>query len=221
MGEAERRGTGELKVVLAYSGGLDTSVAIKVLQDRGCDVVTLAVDVGQRNDLKSIGERARALDVAAHHYVDARQEFVEGYVFRAIKANALYQGKYPLSSALSRPLIASKLIEVARKEGAEAVAHGCTGKGNDQIRFEVTIRALAPDLEVIAPIRDRRWTRDKVLEYAKKYGVPIPERAKYSVDENLWGRSVECGPLEYPEQEPPPDAFEWTVDPEKAPDRAE
>jgi len=209
------------KIVLAYSGGVDTSVAIKLLKEK-YEVVTVTVDVGQKEDLKDVAKKAEKMGVLKHYSIDARDEFVQNYVFQAIKANALYEGKYPVSTAISRPLIASKLVEVAKKEGAEMVTHGCSGKGNDQVRFDTTIKALAPKLKIIAPIRDWRWTRDKTIAYAKKYGIPIPVKKKpYSIDQNLWGRSVECGPIEYPDQEPPEDAFEWTTAPEKAPSKSQ
>lgn len=212
------------KVVLAYSGGLDTSVAIKWIQENyGVDVVTLTVDVGQQEDLQAIEAKAKAIGALNHYFIDAKKEFAERYVFKGVKANAFYQGKYPLSTALARPLIASKLVEIAEKESAVGVAHGCTGKGNDQIRFDLTIKALAPHLKIVAPIREWKMTRDSEIEYARSKGIPMPpERKKiYSTDQNLWGRSVECGPLEDPSVEPPDDAFEWTTAPEKAPDRAE
>jgi len=209
------------KIVLAYSGGLDTSVAVKWLQENyGVDVVTLTVDVGQQEDLQAIEAKAKAIGAVTHYSLDAKQEFAERYVFRGVKANALYQGKYPLSTALARPLIASKLVEVAEKESAVGVAHGCTGKGNDQIRFDLTIKALAPHLQIVAPIREWKLTRDSEIAYAQSQGIPLPAARKkiYSTDQNLWGRSVECGPLEDPNVEPPEDAFEWTTAPEDAPD---
>ncbi|HDI46829.1 MAG TPA: argininosuccinate synthase [Candidatus Methanomethylia archaeon] len=207
------------RVVLAYSGGLDTSVAIKWLQERyGAEVITVTVDVGQQDDFKAIKEKAWKLKVLNHYTIDAKEEFARDYAFRAVKANALYEDKYPLSAALSRPLISSKLVEVAHKEGADAVAHGCTGKGNDQLRFEITIKALDPSLKVLAPIRDWGMSREEEIEYAKRHGIPISAVSKkYSIDQNLWGRSIECGPLEDPATPPPEDAFEWTVAPEKAP----
>lgn len=209
------------KIVLAYSGGADTTVAIKLLQEK-FDVITLTADVGQKEDLEAIAKKAERLGVLKHYTFDLKEEFVQNYVFPAIKSNALYEGKYPVSTALARPLIASKLVEIAEKEGAHSVAHGCTGKGNDQVRFEVAIKALAPDIEIISPIRDWQWTRDKIVAYAKKHGIPIPvKRNPYSVDQNLWGRSVECGPLDFPDKEPPSDAFEWTLSPEKAPAKPE
>ena len=212
------------KIVLAYSGGLDTSVSVKWIQEKyDVDVITLTVDVGQKDDLRAVAEKANAIGALKHYSMDARREFAEHYVFRGIKANALYQGKYPLSTALARPLIASKLVEVARQEGAVGVAHGCTGKGNDQIRFDLTITALAPDLKIIAPIREWKMSRDEEIEYAKTKGIPLPTEMKkiYSIDQNLWGRSVECGVLENPGAEPPEDAFDWTVPPEQAPEKPE
>ena len=212
------------KIVLAYSGGLDTSVLIKWLQQKyDADVITVTLDVGQKEDLKAIQEKALKLGVLKHYSIDAKEEFTRNYVFPAIKANALYEGKYPVSTALSRPLIASKLVEVAEKEGAEMVAHGCTGKGNDQVRIEVSVKALNPNLKVIAPVREWNMTRDAEIEFAKRHGIPIPvdESKPYSVDQNLWGRSIECGILEYPDKEPPEDAFEWTLPPEKAPEEPE
>ena len=208
------------KVVLAYSGGLDTSVMIKWLIERyDAKVVTVTVDVGQQEDLKAIEEKALKVGASRHYSIDARKEFAEKYLWSSVKANALYQGKYPLSTALSRPLIASKLVEVARREQAEAVAHGCTGRGNDQIRFEVSLKALAPEMKIIAPVREWDLSREMEIAYAREKGILIPTKDKpYSIDQNLWGRSVECGPLDDPAVEPPEDAFEWTVQPEKAPD---
>ena len=212
------------KIVLAYSGGLDTSVLLKWLQQKyDAEVVTVTLDVGQQEDLEPIGEKAKNLGAIKHYSIDAKEEFVKNYVFPAIKANALYEGKYPVSTALSRPLIAEKLIEVARKEDADAIAHGCTGKGNDQVRIEVSAKALAPEIEVIAPVREWNMTRDAEIEFAKKNGIPIPVDVDkpYSVDQNLWGRSIECGILEHPDVEPPEEIYEWTVSPEKAPDKPE
>ncbi len=211
------------KVVLAYSGGLDTSVIVRWLIDNyQADVITLTVDVGQPLDAKAIEDRAKATGATRHYYVDAKEEFVEGYVYPALKANALYEGKYPLASALSRPLIASKLVEVAEREKATAVAHGCTGKGNDQVRFEVTINSLAPNLKIYAPVREWKMSRDAEIEYARKHGISIPlDKSIYSIDENLWGRAIECGPLDHPDREPPPEVYEWTNPPERAPDKPE
>lgn len=211
------------KVVLAYSGGLDTSVMIKWLQEKyGAEVYTLTLDLGQRDDFREIEERAYKIGAKQHFFVDAREEFVERFVYPAIKANGFYEGKYPLSTALGRPLISEKLVEVAHKVGADAVAHGSTGKGNDQVRFDITVRALDPELKVLAPVRDWGLTRDVELEYARSRGLPISEKkSKYSIDQNLWGRSIESGPLEDPFSEPEEDVYEWVTPPEKAPDKPE
>jgi len=212
------------KVVLAYSGGLDTSICVKWLQENyKSEVITVTVDVGQGKDLNAIAERAKKLGAVKHYSIDAKQEFAKEYVFPAIRANALYEEKYPINSALSRPLIASKMVEIAKKEKANAVAHGCTGKGNDQVRFDVTIKALAPNLKIIAPVREGNMARDKEIAQAKKWGIPalIDAKSQYSIDQNLWGRSIECGPLEDPNQEPLEEIFEWTAQIEKTPDRPE
>ncbi|MEA3507908.1 MAG: argininosuccinate synthase [Synergistota bacterium] len=208
------------KVVLAYSGGLDTSVAVKWLQEQGYDVVTFTADVGQTVDLEAAKESALKVGACNAYVMDLRKEFVETMVWPALKANAMYEGKYPLNSALSRPLIAKYLAMIAKIEGAVAVAHGCTGKGQDQVRMEVCSKALNPELEVIAPVRDWHFSREAEIEYAKKHGISIPitMESPYSLDENLWGRSIECGPLEDPWTEPPSDAFSLTVDPWDAPD---
>ncbi len=207
-------------VVLAYSGGLDTSVCIRWLNEKyGFDVITLTLDLGQKEDLDEVAKRSRIIGAKKHYTMDVRKEFISDYVFPAIKTNALYEGKYPLSTALGRPLIARKLVEVAEREGAVAVAHGCTGKGNDQVRIDVTVRSLDPDLKVIAPVREWNMTRDEEMIYAQEHNIPVkPSKSIYSVDQNLWGRSVESGPLEMPDQEPLPAAFEWTTLPEEAPD---
>ena len=210
--------------MLAYSGGLDTSVAVKWMQEKySAEVVTVTVDVGQQEDLGKIEKNSKLVGAVKHYSIDARQEFVQDYAFRAVKANALYEEKYPLSSALSRPLIVSKLVEVARAEGATAVAHGSTGKGNDQVRFDVTIKSMAPDLKIIAPIREWNLPRDEEIKYAERNGIPIPVDLDnpYSIDQNLWGRSIECGVLEDPSHEAPEEIFEWTVSPEKAPSSPE
>jgi argininosuccinate synthase len=207
------------KIVLAYSGGLDTSVSIRLIQEKyDFDVITMTVDVGQGSNLKEIEEKAKIIGAIKHYSIDAKEEFVKKYIFQAIKANALYEGKYPLSAALSRPLIASKLVEVAKKENAIGVAHGCTGKGNDQVRFDITIKSLEPNLRIIAPIREWNLSRDEELKYAKEKKIPLVfEKNKvYSIDQNLWGRSIESGPLEDPSTEPPEAAFEWTESPENA-----
>ncbi|MEM4312262.1 MAG: argininosuccinate synthase [Nitrososphaerales archaeon] len=211
------------KLVLAYSGGLDTSVMVKWLGEKyGYDVITLTLDLGQREDIKEIERRALSIGSIKHYSIDAKEEFVKEYIFKAIKANALYQNKYPLGTALARPLIASKLVEIANKEGAKAVAHGCTGKGNDQVRFEVTIRALNPNLKIIAPVREWNMSRDEEINYALEKGIDIkPSKSQYSVDQNLWGRSIEGGDLEDPSLEPKEDVFEWVILPERASDKAE
>jgi argininosuccinate synthase len=198
------------KVVLAYSGGLDTSVCIKYLQTiHNHDVITVTVDCGQKDDFKEIEKKAKAIGAIKHIYIDAKEEFALTYVIPCIKANGLYQGKYPLATALARPLIATKTTEVANKEGATAIAHGCTGKGNDQIRFDVTIRSINPKLKIIAPIRDMNLTRDIEIKYAKEQNIPISvEASKYSIDLNIWGRAIEGGNIEDPYFEPPEDAFQ-------------
>ncbi|MDQ3948256.1 MAG: argininosuccinate synthase [Thermoproteota archaeon] len=199
------------RVVLAYSGGLDTSVCIRYLQTlHKLDVITVTVDCGQHDDFKEIERKAEAIGAIKHIYIDAREEFAHNYVVPSIKANGLYQGKYPLATALARPLIAAKAVEVAKKEGATAVAHGCTGKGNDQIRFDVTMRALSPNLKIIAPIRDLNLTRDLEISFAKEQNIPISSEAKkYSIDINLWGRALEGGKIEEADFEPPEEAFEF------------
>jgi argininosuccinate synthase len=208
------------KIVLAYSGGLDTSVAIRWLKEtKNLDVVTLTVDLGQAEDLQAIQEKSRQIGATNHHTIKAEKEFVEDYVYPAIKANALYERKYPISTALARPLIAQKLVETAHAENATSVAHGCTGKGNDQVRFEVAIRSQDPTLKIIAPMREWNLSREEEIRYANKNGIPVPADLDnpYSVDQNLWGRSIECGILEDPSAEPPADIYEWTSSQEQAP----
>jgi argininosuccinate synthase len=209
--------------VLAYSGGLDTSVMIKWLQEKYlAEVITVTVNVGQPENLAEAEEKANNLGVLKHYSIDAKDEFAKDYVFPAIKANALYEGKYPISTTLSRPLIVKKMVEIAKKHSATALAHGCTGKGNDQVRFDISIGALAPDLKIIAPVREWSMTRAEEIEYAKKHGIPVSTAAKkYSIDQSIWGRSIECGILEDASQEPPEDAYEWTTSPEKAPNTPE
>ena len=210
-------------VVLAYSGGLDTSVAIPWLREKGLGVVAVTVDVGQPGDFRSIREKAIRSGARKAYVVDARKEFAERYILPALKANALYEGQYPLSTALARPLIGRHLVDIARKEAAGFVAHGCTGKGNDQVRFDLCTTALAPDLQVIAPARVWNMTREQEMEYARARGIPVPttNASPYSMDENLWGRSVECGVLENPAIEPPEEAFSWTRSPLEAPGEPE
>lgn len=212
------------KVVLAYSGGLDTSVAIKWLQDQyNYDVIAVGLDVGEGKDLEFV--KKKALDVGAikSYSVDAKALFSEEYVLPALQANLLYEQKYPLISALSRPLIAKVLVDIAEKEGAVAVAHGCTGKGNDQVRFDVAFTALNPSLDIVAPVREWKMTRDEEIAYAQENGIPVPVglESPYSVDQNLWGRSNECGILEDPWAEAPKDAFDLTVDPMDSPNTPE
>ncbi len=211
------------KVVLAYSGGLDTSVAIKWLQGLGYEVVACCLDVGEGKDLNFIKEKALKIGAVQSYVLDVKEEFAKEYALAALQAHALYEGKYPLVSALSRPLIAKKLVEVAQKENAVAVAHGCTGKGNDQVRFEVSIKALDPDLEVLAPVREWKWSREEEIEYAIKNDIPIPINldSPFSIDQNLWGRSNECGVLEDPWQAPPKEAYELTAELEDTPDQPE
>jgi argininosuccinate synthase len=206
------------KIVLAYSGGLDTSVLIKWIQENyDAQVLTVTVDVGQQEDLKEIEEKAKNLGVFKHYSIDAKKEFAKNYVFSAIKANALYEGKYPISTSLSRPLIVKEMVKIAEKNEATGLAHGCTGKGNDQVRFDISFASLAPDLKIIAPVRDWNMTRDDEIKYALKKGIKVSSAAKkYSIDQNIWGRSIECGILEDATQEPPDDVFEWTVSPENA-----
>ncbi len=206
-------------VVLAYSGGLDTSVSARTLgEERGLHVVAALVDVGQAFDPAEVAARAEAAG-AELRVIDAREEFAESFCLPALHANALYEGKYPLVSALARPLIAAQTVRVAREAGARFVAHGCTGKGNDQVRFEAAFAALAPDLGVLAPVREAALSREEALALAERYGIPVSKESRtYSVDENLWGRTVECGPLEDPWTEPPDEAFGLTVDPRRAPD---
>ncbi|MEM1644406.1 MAG: argininosuccinate synthase [Ignisphaera sp.] len=209
-----------MKVVLAYSGGLDTSAILVLLRKKyNAEVVTVTVDVGQEEELNGVEERAYKLGSIKHYTIDAKKEFIEEYVFKAIKANALYEGKYPLGTALARPIIAKKIAEVAIKEGADAVAHGCTGKGNDQVRFDLTLKAyLKPDVKILAPVRELRLTRKDSIKILAENGYEVPtQHKKYSIDENLWSRSIEGGILDDPFTEPPEDIFEWTTDPIKAP----
>ena len=209
------------KLVLAYSGGLDTSVAIHWLAERDWDVMALAVDLGEAKDLDAVQEKALKHGASKSFVVDARDLFLRHFVWPTLQAGALYEGRYPLATALGRPLIAKLLVDLAREEGAVAVAHGCTGKGNDQVRFDVATGALAPDLEVVAPVREWGMTREQEIDYARTHGVEVPATVEspYSTDVNLWGRSVEAGVLEDPWEEPPAEVFAWTVDPEKAPSR--
>ncbi|MDO8737112.1 MAG: argininosuccinate synthase [Thermoleophilia bacterium] len=209
------------RVVLAYSGGLDTSVMIAWLKEKyELDTVAVLIDAGRASGLEQ--HRQKALDIGAveAHVIDAREEFANDFILPALAANALYEEKYVLVSALSRPLICKKLVEIAHASGASTIAHGCTAKGNDQVRFDLGIRSLDPSLEILAPARDWNMTREQALEYAAERNIPTPLKkdSPYSIDENLWGRTVECGPLEDPWLEPPEDAFAVTTAPEAAPD---
>jgi argininosuccinate synthase len=212
------------KIVLAYSGGLDTSVAIKWLQDNyNYDVIAVSLDVGEGKDLSFVKDKAIRVGAIESHIVDAQERFAKEYVLPVIKANAMYEGKYPLVSALSRPLISEILVEFAEKVGATAIAHGCTGKGNDQVRFEVSIAALNPNLKVVAPVREWGWSREEEIQYAKKHDIPIPINLDnpYSIDQNLWGRACECGVLEDPWCEPPEGAYDLTHHLTNTPDTAD
>ncbi|RMH81067.1 MAG: argininosuccinate synthase [Acidobacteria bacterium] len=212
------------RVVLAYSGGLDTSVIVRWLTDRGFEVITYTADVGQGEELSEIPQKAKASGAVEAIVEDLREEFAREYCLPTLRALALYEGKYPLSASLSRPLIAKKLVQHAEKYGADYVAHGSTGKGNDQVRFELSSWALNPELEVIAPVREWEFkSREEEVDYALRHSIPVKatKEKPYSIDKNLWGISIECGPLEDPWVEPPEDAFEWTVSPKKAPDEPE
>ena len=209
------------KVILAYSGGLDTSAAIKWIAEKyDMDVIALSIDLGMERDYESIRQKALKVGAIKAAVVDAKDVFINEYVFPALQADAIYEGQYTLATALARPLIAKLMVETALQEGATAVAHGCTGKGNDQVRFDVSTAALAPQLKVIAPAREWGMTREETIEYAKQHGIPVPVTvaSPYSIDENLWGKSIECGVLEDPWVEPPEDIFTWTKSPTDAPD---
>ena len=210
-----------MKVVLAYSGGLDTSVAIPWLKERyDAQVITLTVNLGGGTSRNDVQERAMKAGATKALMVDGTEDFVKYFVFPALQAGAIYQGQYTLATALGRPLIARYLLNAAHKEGAEAVAHGCTGKGNDQVRFDLSIAGMDPSLRIIAPAREWNMTREEEIQYAKARNVPLElgRRSSYSVDENLWGRSIEAGDLEDPWQEPPEEAFSWTKSAQEAPD---
>ena len=209
------------RIVLAYSGGLDTSVAIPWLADRyTAQIVAVTLDLGQGRELDAVRERALATGAAACHVIDVQEEFAHDYILPALQANALYEDQYPLATALGRPLIAKKLVEIAQREGATAIAHGCTGKGNDQVRLDVGVRALDPTLSVVAPARIWGMTRADEIEYARERGIPVPATVEspYSTDANLWGRSIECGVLEDPWVEPPEEIYTLTKTPVAAPD---
>jgi len=209
------------RCVLAYSGGLDTSVAIRWLtEELGHEVITLTADLGETRDVDPITDRALASGATRAHTADAREVFLKDFAFPTLMAGALYEGVYPLATALARPLISRLLVDIAREEGAVAIAHGCTGKGNDQVRFDVAVAALAPELRVVAPVRDWNMGRPDELRYAAEHGIDIGSSggSPYSIDANLWGRAIECGDLEDPWNEPGPDVFTWTADPSAAPE---
>src|SRR3954454_11348381 len=209
------------KVILAYSGGLDTSVMVPWIGEKyNLDVVAFTVDLGQGEDIEAIRKKALKTGAVDAVALDARNLFVDLFVWPALMAGAMYEQKYPLATALGRPLIAKLMVDVAREKGARAVAHGCTGKGNDQVRFDCTFQTLDPGLKIIAPVREWKWTRDEEIKYAAKHNIQVQAKAEspYSVDQNIFGRSVEAGVLEDPWDEPREDAYEGTVSPAKAPD---
>jgi len=209
-------------VVLAYSGGVDTSVAIKwIAENYDMDVIALSIDVGMERDYEAIRQKALKVGAVKALVVDAKDVFIDDFVFPALQADAIYEGEYPLATALARPLIAKLLVDTARAEGAAVVAHGSTGKGNDQVRFDVSTVALAPEMRVIAPAREWGFTREETIQYAERHGIPIPvtSASPYSIDENLWGKSIECGVLEDPWIEPPEEIYTWTRSPGDAPDK--
>ena len=210
-----------MKIVLAYSGGLDTSVIIKWLMDKyAAEIIAVTADLGEGKDLDFVRDKALKIGATSCHVIDAQEDFVRHYVYPALKANLMYEGKYPLATALARPLIAKMLVDIAKNEGAEAIAHGCTGKGNDQVRFDVSTIALAPELKVIAPVRDWPMSREEEIAYAAANDIPVPVKSgnPFSIDQNLWGRSIECGILEDPWAEAPEEAFELTCSIGDAPD---
>jgi argininosuccinate synthase len=209
------------KVVLAYSGGLDTSVAIRWINDKyNLEVIAVTVDVGNEKDFEVVRQKALRTGAIQAFIYDAKEQFVNDFVIPSLQAGTLYQNVYPLATALARPLMAKILVDYARQEGASHVAHGCTGKGNDQVRFDVSIQALAPEMKIIAPVREWSMTRDEEIRFAQEHNIPVPVTAAspYSTDANLWGRSIEAGVLEDPWNEPPEDAYAWTINPRFAPD---
>ncbi|GMA47298.1 argininosuccinate synthase [Tetragenococcus muriaticus] len=208
------------KVVLAYSGGLDTSVSVKWLTDQGYDVIACCLDIGEEKDIQEVRDKALTVGASQSFAIDAKEEFLQDFALIALQGNTFYENSYPLVSALSRPLIAKKLVELAHKTNATTIAHGCTGKGNDQVRFEVAISSLDPSLKVIAPVRQWQWSREEEIAYAQANGVPIPADLDnpYSIDQNLWGRACECGALEDPWSTPPEGAYEITNELSNTPD---
>ncbi|MBP1041885.1 argininosuccinate synthase [Vagococcus sp. BWB3-3] len=211
------------KIILAYSGGLDTSVSVQWLVEKGYDVIACCLDVGEGKNLEAVKQKALTVGASQSFTIDAKEEFAHDFALVSLQAHTMYENKYPLVSALSRPLIAKKLVELAHEVGATTIAHGCTGKGNDQVRFEVAIATLDPNLKIIAPVREWKWSREEEINYAKEKGIPIPIDldSPYSVDQNLWGRANECGILEDPWATPPEDAYDLTVSLEAAPDTAD
>ena len=210
------------KVVLAYSGGLDTSVAVQWLKEKyKMDVIAVTIDVGNERDFAAVKKKAIDVGAIKSVIIDAKELFVKYFIFPALQADAIYEGVYPLATALSRPLMVKLLVDIAREEGASAIAHGCTGKGNDQVRFDVGINALAPELKIIAPAREWKMTRQETIKYAKSHKIPVPVTVSspYSIDECLWGKAIECGVLEDPWVEPPEDAYTWTKSAAKAPEK--
>ena len=212
------------KIAVAYSGGLDTSVIVKWLQEKyDADVITVTGNLGQQKELVGVADKAYKTGAKKVYIQDLKKEFVEDYIFPALKAGALYEHVYPMATSLGRPLLAKALVDVARREKCTAVAHGCTGKGNDQVRFEVSVMALAPELKVLAPLREWEFkSREEEIVYCERHGIPVSATKKnpYSIDENLWGTAIECGILEDPMVEPPQDAYQRTVAPEDAPNKA-
>ncbi|MCL6098886.1 MAG: argininosuccinate synthase [Bacteroidetes bacterium] len=216
---------GKNKIVVAYSGGLDTSVMVKWLKDHyDAEIITFTGDLGQSKELVGLEQKALNSGASKSYIIDLTKEFLEEYAFPALRAGAMYEEAYPMACSLGRPLLAKTLVDIARKEGANMVAHGCTGKGNDQVRFEVSVGALAPDLGNLAPLRTWEFkSREEEIDYAKEHNIPVSvtKDNPYSIDDNIWGTAIECGVLEDPMAEPPADAYLHTVAPENAPDESE
>lgn len=215
----------KVKIAVAYSGGLDTSIMVKWLREKyDAEIITVTGDLGQRAELEGLEEKAKMTGAAKSYILDLRNEFLTEYVWTALKAGALYEGQYPMACAIGRPLLAKTLAEVALKEGADYVAHGCTGKGNDQVRFEVGIQTLAPGMKIIAPLREWEFkSREEEIDYAVEHKIPVKvtKDSPYSIDENIWGIAIECGVLEDPAAAPPEDAYQITTDPKNSPEQAE